>query len=150
MKYLLLTLIIFSFSYSQPYTFLINKYDKEIELESKIISKIAKSLISAEIILYIPEITENEISIYSKLFKMGKNCDEANFVFVKKNINNDSCKLENKLYFTNNYKKLLLNKKYFGAFFWSKRRPNIVFIKNRLDKLSVSLPNSYQQFIEDL
>jgi hypothetical protein len=150
MKYLILTLMLLSFSYSQTYTFLVKEYDKEIELESKIITKIAESSINKEIILFIPEITEIEKSIYSKIFKIGKNCKEANFIFVKKNIDKNLCKNKNKLYFTNNYKRLLSNKKYFGAFFWSKSRPNIVFVKNRLAKQNISLPNSYKQFIEDL
>lgn len=150
MKHLILTLILLSFSYSQTYTFLVNKYNKEIELESKIIKKIAESSVGKDIVLFIPEMTESEKNIYSKIVKIAKNCKEANFIFVKKNIDKDLCKSENKLYFTNNYKKLLSNEKYVGAFFWSKSRPNIVFIKNRLTKRDISLPNSYQQFIEDL
>jgi len=151
MKTLLFILISLSFSYAQTYTFLLDKYDKEVELESKIIRKIAESSISKRIVLFIPQITDKEKDIYSKIFKLGKNCNESNFVFIKKNIEDKNlCLNENKLYFTNNYKKLLSNNKYFGAFFWSKSRPNIVFIKNRLMKHKITLPNSYKQFIEDL
>ena len=150
MRYLLLIVLICSFSYSQPYTFLVKEYDKEIELESKILAKIAKSAIHEKVILYIPKITKFEESIYSKLFTISKTCQEANFVFVKKNLDKNLCKNKDKLYFTNNYKKLLSNKKYFGAFFWSKSRPNIVFIKDRLIAHHIHLPNSYTQFVEDL
>jgi len=151
MKTLLFLLTLLSFSYAQTYTFLLDKYDKEVELESKIIRKIAESSLSKRIVLFIPQITEKEKDIYSKIFQLGKNCKESNFVFIKKNITDKNlCLNKNKLYFTNNYKKLLSNNKYFGAFFWSKSRPNIVFIKNRLTKHKITLPNSYKQFIEDL
>jgi len=151
MKYLIIYILLFTFSHAQNYTFLVNKYDKEMELESKIIQKIAGTTISSKPILYIPEMTEKEKSIYSQRFKLAKSCKESNFIFVKKDISEqDLCMNENKLYFTNNYKKLLSNSRYFGAFFWSKSRPNIVFIKNRLLKYNITLPKSYTQFIEDL
>ena len=151
MKILILLFLILSVSYSQSYTFLVNKYDKELELESKIIAKIAESCVLKKVVLYIPKMTKMEEKIYSKTFTLGKSCKDSNFIFVKKNADEkEICKNENKLYFTNNYKKLLKNKKFFGAFFWSKSRPNIVFIKNRLIERKISLPNSYKQFIEDL
>jgi len=151
MKILSCVLIFLSFSYAQSYTFLLNKYDKELELESKIIGKIASSSLSKDIVLFIPKITEAERNIYSKIFTIGLTCEESNFIFVKKNFPEENlCKNANKLYFTNNYKKLLSNNRFFGAFFWSKSRPNIVFIKSRLVKNNISLPNSYKQFVEDL
>ena len=152
MKNLILIIVLFSLSYADTYTFLVNKYDKEMELESKIIKKIAKISVKQKVVLFIPKITKNEMKFYSKLFTLSNSCEEANFIFVKKNIGNiNLCKNKpGKLYFTNNYKKLLNNKDYFGAFFWSKSRPNIVFIKKRLDKMLISLPNTYQQFVEDI
>ncbi|MGB5867230.1 MAG: hypothetical protein WBG69_05070 [Arcobacteraceae bacterium] len=151
MKVIILFFMVLSFSYSNTYTFLVNKYDKEVELESKIIENIATASLKEKVILFIPEITENERKIYKKLFRLGKTCEESNFIFVKKNIDkNVICQDKRKLYFTNNYKKLLSNGDYFGAFFWSKSRPNIVFIKNRLHQNNISLPDSYSQFIEDI
>ena len=151
MRNILLILLISTFIHAQTYTFLIKKYDKEIELESKIISKIAKSLISKEITLYIPQISSIEKEIYSKSFKIGITCEESDFIFVKRNIKEeDICENKEKIFFTNNYKKLLVSKMYIGAFFWSKNRPNIVFIKNRLENKKIKLPLSYNQFIEDI
>lgn len=133
------------------YTFLVNKYDKEIELEAKIISKIAlTSLKNEEPLLYIPQISQSEKEIYSQFFKLSSSCDDANFVFVKKSKDIfKECQKYDKLFFTNNYQKLLLDSRYFGAFFWNKSRPNIVFIKERLEYQSIKLPNEYEQFIED-
>jgi len=36
-----------------------------------------------------------------------------------------------------------------SAFFWQKGRPNIVFIKKRLEKYSISLPSTYDKYVED-
>ena len=150
MKSFFLFVFFLTVSYSQPHTFLVKKYDKEIELESKIIGQIAHSSVQKDVVLYIPKMTEMERKIYSKIFTLGKNCEESNFIFVKKNIDKSLCNSKEKLFFTNNYKKLLSNKKYYGAFFWSKSRPNIVFIKDRLAKHHIALPKAYTQFIEDL
>ncbi|AXH15384.1 hypothetical protein [Malaciobacter mytili] len=151
MKVLVLLFILISSVLSSQYTFLVNKYNKEIELEAKIIFNIA-SLISKneEIKLYIPNISEDEKSIYSKFFKLSETCESSDFVFIKKvNKSFVPCKGKNKYFFTNNYKKLLNNEEFFGAFFWTKSRPNIVFIKNRLESRKISLPKNYQKFIED-
>jgi len=151
MKGFIILFISIFFTYSNGYTFLVDKYDKEIELESKIILNIAEVSLHEKVKLFIPHITISERDVYSKIFTLTKTCDKSNFVYVKtENNEDDLCMDKNKLYFTNNYKKLLSNDKYFGAFFWSKSRPNIVFIKSRLNREHLSLPQNYQQFIEDL
>lgn len=152
MRILLLLLSLTSLLMSQQYTFLVNKYNKAIELESKIISNIAHLSINKkdDIKIYIPEITSVESEIYSKLFVLSKNCEDADFVYIKKDFDViTKCKNSKAIFFTNNYRKLLNNNIFVGAFFWSKSRPNIVFIKNRLMTKDISLPNSYQKFIED-
>lgn len=150
-KTLVLLFTLLTFSYSEQYTFLVNKYDKEIELEAKIISNIATTSLNNDIKLYIPNITNSEKKIYSKLFTVVDNCSDANFVFVKKTFNiNSTCSSEDKIFFTNNYERLLKNKDYIGAFFWNKSRPNIIFIKNRLAQQNIKLPVDYENFIEDI
>ena len=150
MKILILLLTICSVAFSDQYVFLVNKYDKEIEYEAKIILKIATSSLAKEIKLFIPDISQQERKIYSEYFNLTKNCETANFIFDNKGSLNNDCKTKNKLFFTNNYKKLMANEKYYGAFFWSKSRPNIVFIKNRLEENNIILPDSYLQFVEDM
>ena len=36
-----------------------------------------------------------------------------------------------------------------SAFFWQKGRPNIVFIKKRLQRFSISLPSTYDKYLEE-
>ena len=150
MKILILLLTICSVAFSDQYVFLVNKYDKEIEYEAKIILKIATSSLAKEIKLFIPDISEQEKKIYSEYFNLTKNCETANFIFDNKGTLTNDCKKQNKLFFTNNYKKLMANEKYYGAFFWSKSRPNIVFIKQRLEANSVLLSKEYLKYIEDI
>ena len=151
MKFIIFLLSIISFSYCEQYTFLINKYDKEIELEAKIISNIATSSVKDNIKLYIPEMSLIEKDIYSKFFNLSDSCEDANFIFIKRNVDlNNLCqKHENKIFFTNNYEKLLEDNRYLGAFFWNKSRPNITFIKTRLEKQKIELPSDYDKFVED-
>ncbi len=152
MKILLLLYIIISFSFSDQYVFLIDKYDKEIELEAKIVSKIALSSIveSKRIKLFIPNISKQEKEIYSNYFDLTEDCKTANFIFDNKAGFDGECKKSNKLFFTNNYKRLIDDDKFYGAFFWSKSRPNIVFIKQRLEENNVKLSKEYLKYIEDM
>ncbi len=150
MKIFILLLVTFSFSFSKQYVFLIKKYDKEIEFEAKIISKIASSSTKEKIKLFIPKISGQEKQIYSKYFNLVKDCKSANFIFDNKNSIDTKCTESNKLFFTNNYRKLIANAKYYGAFFWNKSRPNIVFIKQRLQNNNVELSKEYLKYIEDI
>lgn len=150
MKTLILLFTLLSFSYCEQYTFLVNKYDKEVELEAEIIFSIASSSLDKDIKLFIPEISNSEKEIYSKIFTLADSCSNANFIFVKKSMNISSCKSDKKIFFTNNYQRLLENNNYFGAFFWNKSRPNIIFIKNRLSQQNIKLPVDYEKFIEDI
>ena len=36
-----------------------------------------------------------------------------------------------------------------SAFFWQKGRPNIVFLKKRLQHFSISLPPTYEKYVEE-
>ena len=153
MKNIIFLISLVTFSFANQYTFLVDKYDKEIELEAKIISNIAIASSKNEVKLFIPRITSTEKNIYSTFFTLVSTCDDANFVFVKRNFEIDSLcedKMNDKLFFTNNYQKLLNKDKFIGAFFWNKSRPNIIFIKNRLAKQNIKLSNDYEKFIEDI
>lgn len=153
MKIIIVLISLISFSFSNQYTFLVDKYDKEMELEAKIILNIAKASIKDEIKLFIPKISNIEIDIYSQFFTLVNSCNNANFIFIKGNFDLDkSCedKVSNQLVFTNNYKKLLKNDRYVGALFWNKSRPNIIFVKDRLLAKNIKLSADYEKFIEDI
>jgi len=150
MKILIILFTLFTLAYSQQRVFVLDKYDKEIELEAKIVSKIANESLRENIKIYIPNISDQEKKIYSKYFEVSVDCESANFVFDKSGLGNNACKNLDKLYFTNNYRRLMSKSRYFGAFFWNKSRPNIVFVKQRLKKNGINLSAEYNQFIEEI
>lgn len=152
LKFIIFFLVLISYVYSNEQIYLVEKYNKKIELEAKIISNIAKTSIPYEIKLYIPDISEEEKEIYSSFFTLVNNCMDANFIFAKNEIKTDilCTNNTNKLFITNDYEKLLKNKIYLGAFFWNKSRPNIVFIKNRLVNKDINLSAYYDKFVEEL
>lgn len=139
-----------SFLYSNTYTFLVKKYTKEVELEAKIISNIAESIVKKELRVFIPNISKEEKNIYSKYLTLSKGCNDSNFVYIKVSNNQDDyCKGKDTIFFTNNYRNLLKNNKFVGAFFWNKSRPNIIFFKKRLLENKITLPRNYNNFIEE-
>lgn len=150
MKIFILLLMVISSLTAKQYVFMINKYDKEIDLEAKIIYKIASSSMkNRKVRLYIPDITKPQEYIYSQYFTLSDDCESADFVFDTKGIADKKCKKSNKLFFTNNYRRLVSNNRYYGAFFWSKSRPNIVFIRQRLNDNKLQLPEEYSKYIEE-
>lgn len=150
MRVLILLFIALSFLSSENYTFLVQPYSKEVELEAKIIAEIATASLHEKIRIFIPHMTEMEKKVYSHYFTLSETCETSNFVFINKNIEQENlCDTTKRLFFTNNYRKLLADDRYFGALFWNKSRPNIVFIQKRLDQKAVTLPQSFAQFIEN-
>lgn len=150
MRVFILLFTLLSFLVAENYTFLVQPYSKEVELEAKIIAEVATASLHEKIKLFIPHISKMEEKVYSKYFTLSPKCETANFVFVNKNVENESlCDNANRLFFTNNYRKLLTNDKYFGALFWNKSRPNIVFIQKRLDEKAIELPKTFDQFVEN-
>jgi hypothetical protein len=149
MKHLILWFGLIAFSFANQYTFLVNQYNKDLELEAKIISTVAQLLIKKKPTIYMPNMSEDEQKAYGAYFKIASSCKQANFVYIK--TNNDiesSCSTSKRFFFTNNYRMLLNNKLFNGAFFWSKSRPNIVLVKERLAKKGVVVPKKYEQFVE--
>lgn len=148
--------LIFSFiqflNASENYTFLVKEYNKELELEAKIIANIVQNLKLSQnkASLYIPQISDVEKNIYSGFFNIATSCNDADFIFVKnEKFDNELCIGNHKIFFTNNYDSLLKNKKFIGAFFWSKSRPNVIFVKDRLISNNIQLPEMYNKFVEE-
>lgn len=149
MRFALFIFLLHSFIFADQYTFLLDEYDKEMELEAKILSQIAKDGIKTPITLFIPDITKSEKKVYGKFFSISENCKDANLIFVNKNYEHNFAMCEG-YFFTNNYKKLIADERFFGALFWSKSRPNIIFIKKRLKAQKITLPENYNRYIEEL
>jgi len=71
---------------------------------------------------------------------------DANLLIItnRKDIQSD------KLKFTTSYPLLLhYEDSAIGGFYWQKGRPNILFLKNNLQKYHITLPKSMHEYIED-
>ncbi|RXJ89286.1 hypothetical protein CRV01_08915 [Arcobacter sp. CECT 8983] len=144
------TFLVVSLS-ANNYTYLLDEYKKDTELEAKIVLKIARDILKTNPVhLYIPNMKPLDSKVYSSEVRLVNTCEKANFVFVKYS-KSFQCEKNKKLFvLTNNYRQLLSNHSFIGAFFWSKSRPNIVLVKSRLTQKAIILPKEYERYIEDL
>ena len=90
MRVLILLITLLSFLSSENYTFLVQPYSKEVELEAKIIAEIATASLHGKIKLFIPHMSEMEEKVYSKYFTLSSKCETSNFVFVNKSVEKES------------------------------------------------------------
>ncbi len=86
MKHVILLGLLALFTYADHYTFLVKPYQKEIELEAKIIAEIAASSLDEPLRLFIPEISKLEKSVYAQYATLSATCEDANFIFINKNL----------------------------------------------------------------
>ncbi|WP_044415867.1 hypothetical protein [Halarcobacter anaerophilus] len=90
----IVTLLILSLQ-AQNYTYLIDEYDKVIDLEAKIISKIAKDIVKdKKVKLYIPHLKRLDEKVYSSKVDLVHSCKEANFIFIKYKVNLKNVKVK--------------------------------------------------------
>ncbi len=83
-----------------------------------------------------------------KKYKIVLTCKEADIIILEKKENLSSLCL-NRNIFVLNYNLLTEIPQSFGAFFWKKGRPNIVFIESRLEKRGLHLSNKLTPYIEE-
>ena len=80
--------------------------------------------------------------------KMLDNVDNAD-ILILSNFSKNAF-LAGKIVFVRKY---YLLKKYkdfaVGGFYWQKGRPNILFLKQNLEKFDIKLPNGLESFVED-
>ncbi len=75
-------------------------------------------------------------------------CINSTLIILEKNKNLKEECLSKKI-FVLNYNLLSTIKKSFGALFWKKGRPNIVFIEPRLKSQSISISKDLESYLED-
>lgn len=81
-------------------------------------------------------------------FSVADDCKDAKMIILSSKSNlPKNCK--NKHIFVLDYELLYEIPDSFGAFFWKKGRPNIVFIKPRVDKQALKLTSSLEPYVEE-
>ena len=84
----------------------------------------------------------------SDKFEVVDNCSDAKLVILNKKANLPK-NIEHKHIFVLDYNLLRKIPDSFGAFFWKKGRPNIVFLKPRVEKHSLELSANLTPYLED-
>ncbi|MDO8454427.1 MAG: hypothetical protein Q7S59_07655 [Sulfurimonas sp.] len=88
-----------------------------------------KEILPAEKIIFVDDCSDANLAILEKS-KIEKNCTDIPIITLEYD----------------------LLKKYpnsIGSFFWQKGRPNIIFIKSRLENQNIDLDNAFDEFIEE-
>ncbi|WP_457641534.1 hypothetical protein [Persephonella sp.] len=123
-------------------------FEKEKELEIKILEKIATDITKKEKVkVYLVGYPENLVISYSKKLKTTDTCKNSDVIILKEK-SEIPCK--GKIILTTNYYLLLNYPDAVGAFYWKKGRPHLVFIKERLERKNIKLPPDYDKFIIEL
>lgn len=109
--------------------------------ESRIISLIFNSLYSKDAIVYTEE--EDKIKIIKEAgFDLADSCEDATLFFSSYKIEN----CQDRPLFTSSYKVLKEDQNAIGAFYWKKGRPNIIFVKSRLEYFELKLPTELKKY----
>lgn len=85
----------------------------------------------------------------SKIFKNAPNCESAEVIIVKSFDSVSKKCLETAKYaIVTSYGAYKKDEDALGAIFWQKGRLNLIFREKKLEELELSLPSSYDRYIE--
>lgn len=99
--------------------------------------------------IYIKSPEYDSLKIQNSKLNITLNCETANILIISnyKNVPK-KCFSNNPVVFVTKYSSFKENKNSLGTIFWQKGRLNLIFRKERLKDLSVSLPKQYNKYIE--
>jgi len=110
--------------------------------ESKIIQTIFSSMYNNEV-LSVYAVDQKKIDIlHEAKLRVVKSCENATIAYIS--LERNACK--KKPIFTDNYKTFKNSKNAIGAFYWSKGRPNIIFLQSRLKHFGLTLPQELKKY----
>ena len=119
----------------------------------KIYNKVLTSIFKQQVpIIYITNREYRDILRYSNKIKISDNPNKAILAIVTTKDEIDKIKHINPniIIFATKEKLLFDNQSVIGAFYWKKGRSQLIFIKDRLDRYHIQLPDEYNQFIIEL
>lgn len=130
------------------FTLVITVNASESAVAAQIIDKVLTSFIREEKVMTWGE-TEEHIKIIQHSPKMEWTDDpkKAKFLLISNSIPDNLS--ENAIVFTTEYKLLKKDDRIVGAFFWQKGRPNLLFLRNRLQENKLTLSKEFNKYIED-
>ncbi len=122
--------------------FLYGSQDYELQLYEKILP----FLFQKDVIKVYADDDAKKILKSSTKFEIASKCDEAVVVLIGKEFSQLPQACKDKPLFATSYKALKNNENSFGAFYWSKGRPQLRFKNSALNKFHLKLPSSLRKF----
>jgi len=116
--------------------------DYELKLYEKILPDIF-----TQIPIYIYTTQEvKEILQKSTKFKVVNRCNKRVVLLIGEDFTNLSAECKNKPVFATNYRTFRDNSNSFGAFYWTKGRPQIYFKQKNVEKFHLMLPHYLRKY----
>lgn len=116
--------------------------------ETLIIEKIAASLFPSQKITAWGETADQKNMIQqSNKINAVENAADARLIIVAKKIPQNLFK--NSIIITTEYSLLEKDDRIIGAFYWQKGRPNLLFLRERMEKAHITLGHEFDKYIED-
>jgi len=119
------------------------------DIEAKLISDTLSKLFNYKLKIYTESKYAKEIiSMSSGKLEFVPNCKDSDLVIgdeLPKNCDAKMC-----LFFTYNYEFLKKYDNVLGGLFWAKNRVKLIFIKERLEKHGITIPDELKKYIEYL
>ena len=117
-------------------------------METQIIEKIAASLFTGQRITAWGETSDQKYVLgQSTKINAVENINDAKLIVVAKKVPQNFSK--NAVIITTEYALLEKDERIIGAFFWQKGRPNLLFLRGRMQKANVALGHEFDKYIED-
>ena len=138
-------------------------YGELYALERESTLKIYHNIFSAissktPVYIYTNDKEYRDVFKYSKRIILTNRIEKSDMVlitedrtlkYVLEKIEENKGKIKIPLLFVTKYQLLELSEDIVGAFYWRKGRSQLLFIKKRLDKHNIRLPQKYQNFMID-
>ncbi|MDP3301786.1 MAG: hypothetical protein Q8S36_07455 [Sulfuricurvum sp.] len=117
-------------------------------IETQIIERVAAALFPKQKIAVWGETADQKEMIkQSKIIEEAIDSSNADLIIVSKKIPQNLSK--NCVIITTEYSQLIKDERIIGAFFWQKGRPNLLFLRPRMQKANVKLSHEFDKYIED-
>jgi hypothetical protein len=117
-------------------------------METQIIERVAAALFPKQKIAAWGETADQKEMIkQSKKIEEAADSSNADLIIVSKKIPQNLS--SNCVIITTEYSQLIKDERIIGAFFWQKGRPNLLFLRPRMQKANVSLGHEFNKYIED-
>jgi len=116
--------------------------------ELKLYEKILPVIFKEKTLNVYADAKSKELLKHSDKFKILQNCDEDTIVLItdKSSFIPDLCK--DKPIFATSYSLYKNNTNSFGAFYWRKGRPQIIFKNEAIKQFNLKIPKNLQKYIK--